>query len=192
MKSRRRLLLALVLLASRSLSAQVYSFELDAAETAIDFVVDATLHKVHGTAKALRGQVRIDSEGGQSDGEVVVDALSLETGNARRDKQMHRRVLESETFPEIVLVIDGLMGQFEAEMSGDLEVSARLRLHGGEHPLTLPVSVEAGAGRLRFQTRFVVPYVAWGLKNPSKLLLRVGKEVEVSIDAAGALVPLAE
>jgi hypothetical protein len=34
---------------------------------------------------------------------------------------------------------------------------------------------------------FVVPYVAWGLKNPSTLFLRVSDKVNIDINAAGRL-----
>ncbi len=188
--SRSWVLAFLALVVPSSLAAQTYSFDLDVAATEIRFVVDSTLHKVHGTAQALRGSLRIDTERGEAEGQVVVDARSFETGNARRDKQMHQRVLESDDFPELVLIVDGLVGSFEPGSGGVIRVLARLRIHGEEHSLTLPVTLDSRAGRLHARTTFLVPYVEWGLEDPSRLLLRVAKEVEVSIDASGELIRL--
>jgi hypothetical protein len=36
---------------------------------------------------------------------------------------------------------------------------------------------------------FVVPYVDWGLKDPSNFVLRVSKQVEVDITATGHYAP---
>jgi hypothetical protein len=32
---------------------------------------------------------------------------------------------------------------------------------------------------------FVVPYVQWGMKNPSTLFLRVGDKVNIDLEAVG-------
>jgi hypothetical protein len=36
----------------------------------------------------------------------------------------------------------------------------------------------------------VIPYIAWGLKNPSTFFLHVSDEVEVDITAAGRVLPM--
>ncbi len=36
---------------------------------------------------------------------------------------------------------------------------------------------------------FIVPYVKWGLKDPSIMILKVAKEVHIDLDLAGTLSP---
>jgi polyisoprenoid-binding protein YceI len=166
---------------------EVYRYRLDPAATEISFLLDATMHKVRGTAALERGEIRFDDETGSAEGEVVIDATSAQTGNAKRDRDMHVKVLESESFPEIVLDVEGFAGDFDPKAPSEVAVSGRLRIHGAEHPLKLVMKLTPRGDRLEAATSFVVPYVEWGMKNPSKAFLRVGKEVEVTIEAAGRL-----
>jgi polyisoprenoid-binding protein YceI len=104
---------------------------------------------------------------------------------------MHAKVLESAKFKEIVLAVDGFEGKFDRAAPSKLTVKARFRIHGAEHSVVLELAITphgAGADQLLgAATTFTVPYVDWGMKDPSKAFLRVGKEVEVSIDAKGVL-----
>jgi hypothetical protein len=45
----------------------------------------------------------------------------------------------------------------------------------------MPVQVEAGADRYTATLHFTVPYVQWGMKNPSTLILRVSDKVDIDI-----------
>jgi polyisoprenoid-binding protein YceI len=181
------LVLAALLLAA-PLRAASYTWTLDPASTKVTFLLDAFMHKVHGAASLVRGEVRFDDAGSAS-GEIVVDATSAETGNKGRDEDMHTKVLESAKFKEIVLAIDGYEGKFDPAAASELKVKGRFRIHGADHPVTLDMKLkpEASASRLEAAGTFSVPYVEWGMKNPSKPFLRVGKAVDVSIDAHGTL-----
>jgi polyisoprenoid-binding protein YceI len=185
--------LALLALAGAG-AAGTYTFQLDPQATEVRFLLDAFLHKVHGTAALERGEIRFDDRSGEAEGEVVVDAAAAQTGNEKRDRDMHVKVLESEQYPDIVLVVDGYEGHFDPATPSEVVVKGRLRLHGDEHPVRLEMVLEpegeggaGGAQRLTAVTTFMVPYVAWGMKNPSKPFLRVAKEVEVTIEAVGDL-----
>jgi len=36
---------------------------------------------------------------------------------------------------------------------------------------------------------FQIPYVAWGMKDPSMFIVRAAKEVDVTVESAGAVAP---
>jgi polyisoprenoid-binding protein YceI len=184
--------IAVLLLTAGAAGAESYAFRLDPKSTRVTFLLDAFMHKVHGKAALARGEIRFD-QSGAARGEVVVDATSAQTGNEKRDRDMHVKVLESEAFPEIVLAVDSYQGRFDPGAPSEVVVKARLRIHGAEHPIQLEMALAPepeGAGaakRLEATTTFSVPYVEWGMKDPSKALLRVGKVVEVTIEASGTL-----
>lgn len=158
---------------------------LDPERTAIAFTLGATLHTVHGTARLKSAAIRFDPESGEASGEVVIDARSLETGNARRDATMHAEVLESATWPEIRFTPRRVDGRFEPDGRSDLTLAGTVAIHGAEHDLSIAVQVTAAPGRLTGAARFEIPYVAWGMKDPSVFVLRVEKSVQVAIAFEG-------
>lgn len=164
---------------------------LDPAATEIRFTLDATLHTVRGTVALESGEIRLDTASGALAGRLVVDAASAETGNESRDGKMHETVLESGRFGRIILEPERLEGELALDGTSRVVVHGTLELHGDRHQVALPaqVTVEAANRQLRAAATLEVPYVAWGMKDPSKLLLRVGKLVRVEIDAVATLVP---
>ena len=63
-----------------------------------------------------------------------------------------------------------------------------LKLHGTGHPVSLTVPVQVKGDALTAQTHLVIPYIAWGLKNPSTVFLHVSDKVDVNITAVGRIV----
>ena len=83
-------------------AAQQIAVNLDPAQTKIQWTLGDVLHTVHGTFKMRSGSVTFDPKSGAASGEIIVDATSGESGNHSRDQKMHKEVLESRRYPEII------------------------------------------------------------------------------------------
>ena len=179
---------AVLCAAAAPVLSQEIVLELDPARSTVQFKLDATLHTVHGGFKLRRGTVRFDPSTGKISGEVVVDAASGESGNEGRDRRMHRSVLESARYPEITFTPDRVEGTVAPQGVSEVRVHGVFRIHGAAHDVTLPVRVELGNGLATLFTHFTIPYVKWGMKNPSSLLLRVSDRVELDVTACGRFI----
>jgi polyisoprenoid-binding protein YceI len=160
---------------------------LDPAQTHVGFTLGATLHTVHGTFKLKSGEIRFDLSTGKASGKIVVDATSGESGNESRDKKMHVDYLESQKFPEIVFAPTQVKGTLNPGAASEFEVIGVFRLHGSDHEFTLNVTVQPGTEKLEAKTQFTIPYVRWGIKNPSTFILRVSDKVDIEVQATGNL-----
>jgi len=163
--------------------AQETTLNLDPEKTTVRFTLQATLHTVHGSFRLKKGAIKFDPATGAASGAVVVDATSGETGNQKRDRNMHRDVLMSERYPEITFTPTRVAGAVQPQGESSVQVEGVLRLQGSDHTITLPFTVQASGSELRATTQFTVPYVAWGLKNPSTFFLHVADKVELSVVA---------
>lgn len=174
--------LACVTVFTPAARAQETVVNLDPAQTKIEFSVDSTLHTVHGTFKLKSGTIRFDAATGKASGSIVVDATSGDSDSTGRDKKMHQEVLESPKFPEITFTPSRVHGAITKDGTSNVQVSGVFRLHGQDHDLTLKISVLPGsAGRMQVTTDFEVPFIEWGLKDPSNFILHVNKIVNVHV-----------
>ncbi len=158
---------------------------LDPENTRVSFTLGATGHDVEGLFHLRAGSIRFDPQAGTASGEVAIDAGRAETGNKRRDKAMHRKVLESADHPLIVFTPRQLRGELAESGASQLELVGSVALLGVEHPLTLPTRLEVDGDTVTAEATFSVPYVEWGLHDPSMFILKVAKEVEVTVSMTG-------
>jgi polyisoprenoid-binding protein YceI len=178
---------AVFLLAVAPLAAAETSLELDPERTTVTFTLGDVLHTVHGAFKLKRGSVQFDSATGQASGEIVVDVSSGASGNGARDKRMHQEILESARYPEAVFTPDHVTGELAPAGESRLDVHGSFQIHGASHEMTVHFSASAHSGDVTASAAFTVPYVQWGMKNPSNFLLRVSDKVEMKVQAAGRL-----
>lgn len=166
-------------------SAQELALSLDPQHTTIDYTLGDVLHTVHGTFQLKRGNLKLDAASRKLTGEIVVDAKSGQSGSGMRDRKMHREVLESEQYPEIAFHPDRIEGTVAAQGKSSVHVHGIFNIHGADHELTVPAEVEMFPGHWTATLHFAVPYVSWGIKNPSTLFLKVGESVDIDLATAG-------
>ena len=153
--------------------------------TEIHWTLDTLLHTVHGTFKLKSGTVAFDPANGKASGRLLVSALSGESGSESRDERMHKSILESAKYDEIAFTPDRVEGAVPAQGASTIQVHGLFRLHGADHEMTLPMQINVEPSRITATTKFDIPYIKWGLKNPSTFVLRVGDKVEIEIHAVG-------
>jgi len=171
--------------AASTASAPV-TLSVDPDHSALHWMLDTTLHTVHGTFKYQRGTLQIDPATGKASGEIVVSATSGDSGNEGRDKKMHKDVLESSRYQEIVFRPDRIEGTISPQGTSHVQVHGIFALHGAEHELTVPVDAELTADHWKGNSKFIVPFIQWGLKNPSNFLLKVKHEVAIELELTGS------
>jgi polyisoprenoid-binding protein YceI len=167
--------------------AQQKTFILDPAQTKVNFSVDSTLHTVHGDFRLKRGNIQFDDAAGTAGGELIVDSTSGESGSDGRDKKMHKDILESPKYSDIIFTPRHIKGTVAAEGKSNVEVEGLLTMHGKSNPITIPLEVQLRGGVGSAEGSFSVKYQEWGMKNPSTFILRVNNKVEIHVHAVGRL-----
>jgi polyisoprenoid-binding protein YceI len=177
--------IALALALAAPLLAQEVTVELDPVQTHIGFTLSDVLHTVHGTFKLKNGTIRFDPATGTASGLVVVDTTSGNSGNQARDRKMHKEILLSQQYPQMTFTPVRIQGQVVPQGESQVEIQGVIRLDGKDHETVLTAHVQLAGDQLTATTNFVIPYVEWGLKNPSTFILRVSDKVDIDIHASG-------
>jgi polyisoprenoid-binding protein YceI len=178
------IVLILAAIGSLAQTAEV-TLEFLPVQTTVGFTLGDTLHTVHGGFDLKRGRVNYNPSTGDVSGEIVLDATSGHSGNGMRDKKMHKEILESEKYPDIVFRPDRVEGKVLPEGTSTVQVHGVFSIHGADHEMTLPIQVQMSPNHWEATAHFVVPYTKWGIKNPSTFILRVSESVEIDVHATG-------
>ena len=189
-QSARYALASLILLGlSLPALAAAETLRLDPARSKLSFVLGATGHDVEGSLVLESGSLTFDRATGEAGGEILIDAKGTQTGSGSRDKKMHTEVLKSAEFPRIVFRPTRIEGPLPVSGKARIGLCGQLGLIGLEHEIVLPADVEIEGGRVKASAAFEIPFVAWGLEDPSILFLKVDKVVAVKLAVEGDLAP---
>jgi len=156
----------------------------DPAHTQIRWTLADVLHTVHGTFQLKGGLVSFTPATGAAEGELLVDLDSGNSGNSARDHKMKKDVLETPTYPEAIFHPEKVSGTLRSGATQQVTVDGTFTIHGHDHPLRMIVSAQmTHATHAHLTTHFTIPYVQWGMKDPSTFVLRVGKQVSIDVTA---------
>lgn len=167
-------------------TAHEVALTVDVTKSKVNFTLGSTLHTVHGIFALKHGAIRIEPDG-KASGEIVADATSGQSGDSGRDKKMHKDVLESPKFTEVVFRPDRVDGKIPASGAVSVQMHGMFALHGSEHEMTVPVTGEVNGDHWSGKATLKIPYVAWGLKSPNTFLLKADPVVEVELELVGTI-----
>jgi hypothetical protein len=69
---------------------------------------------------------------------------------------------------------------FRAEV---VTVEGIFHIRGADHPLQMQINIHPEGNAIILKTEFAVPYVDWGMEDPSILFFRVDTTVNIEVEA---------
>ena len=144
------------------LSGAVGLWTLDPTATTITFKTRAMwgLAKVKGTFKAVGGTAQV-ADTGQAEGELTIDASSVDTGNSKRDNHLRSAdFFESDKHPVFVFSIHDI----KAEGDTRITLLGTFAVRGHSRPLDISASVfPIGADTIELHSEFQIDRSDWGV-----------------------------
>lgn len=181
------LILAFPFLFVAAALGQHQTFSVNPSVSTVAFALTGTGHEVQGSFHVANGTIDFDRGTMKMSGSIVVSAASGDSGDKGRDKKMHSDVLDVEHFADVTFQPQSYQGTLAPIGDSTLQVSGVFNLHGTPHDLTVPMQVHIDGSSLTAKGSFIVPYVKWGLKDPSIFILKVAKEVHIDLNLAGTV-----
>lgn len=181
------LVLALPLSFGTAAYTQQQTFTVNPDASQVAFALAGSGHHVQGTFHVQSGSIVFDRSAQSISGSVVVAAGSGNSGEPSRDKKMNSDVLDVAHFSEASFVPKSYQGTIAASGGSTIQVLGTFTLHGAPHDITVPMQIQIDGTNVTAKGEFTVPYVQWGLKDPSVFILKVAKEVKVDLTLVGQL-----
>ena len=175
-----------VLLAPVAL-AQHQTFVVNPDASEVKMTLRTTHEIVNGTFHIQSGSIEFERNNPKMSGSIVVLAGSGKTGNDSRDKKMNKDILQVEQHAIVSFEPKSYTGVIAPSGDSTIQVTGIFTLLGTPHEITIPILVHLDSTGAAAKAHFVVPYVQWGLKNPSFLIWRADNDVAIDLFLSGRL-----
>lgn len=167
--------------------AQHQTFVVNPDASEVKMTLNTTHELVNGTFHVQSGSIEFDRSNPRMSGTVVVLAGSGKTGNDSRDKKMYRDILVVEQYATVSFEAKTLAGAIASSGDSIIQVTGIFTLLGTPHEITVPMVVHLDGASATAKAHFVVPYVHWGLKNPSFLIWKADDDVAIDLNLVGTI-----
>ena len=179
--------LAFAVVLAPAVFAQHQAFAVNPDASDVKMKLNTTHEVVNGTFHVQSGSINFDRTASHISGIVIVAAGSGKTGNDSRDKKMNKDLLKVDQFATVSFAPKTYSGTIAASGDSTIQVSGVFTLLGTAHDLTIPMQIHIDGSNATAKGQFVVPYVQWGLKNPSFLIWKADNDVAIDLDLIGRL-----
>ena len=179
--------LALAVMLGPAALAQHQTFAVNPDSSEVRMKLNTTHEVVNGTFHVQSGAIDFDRSASRISGIVIVAAGSGKTGNDSRDKKMNKDILKAEQFASVSFSPKTYTGIITASGDSTIQVSGVFTLLGTAHDLTIPMQIHVDGSKATAKGEFVVPYVQWGLKNPSFLIWKAENDVAIDLNLVGKI-----
>ena len=177
------------LLFASSAFAQHQTFTVDPNASQVAFALAGSGHHVSGTFHVQSGSIDFDRTAHTISGSVVVAAGSGNSGEPSRDKKMNNDVLDIAHYSESPSPRRNTTAPSRPPATPPSRSTVHSRCTARPMTLPCPCRSTSTAGLSTPKTHFIVPYVQWGLKDPSWGFLKVSKEVDIDLTLTGKVTP---
>ena len=167
--------------------AQHQTFVANPDASEVKITLNTTHEIVNGIFHVQSGSIEFDRGTPKMSGSVVVLAGSGKTGNDSRDNKMNKDILRVEQYATVSFEPKTYAGAIAHSGDSNLQVTGIFTLLGTPHEITIPILVHIEGTTTTAKAHFVLPYVQWGLKNPSFLIWKADDDVAIDIFLAGRL-----
>ncbi len=175
-----------VMLAPAAL-AQHQTFVVNPDASQVNITLKTTHELVNGAFHVQSGSIEFDRSTSRMSGSVVVLAGSGKTGNDSRDKKMYKDILRVEQYATISFEPKTYTGAIAPSGDSNIQVTGNFTLLGTPHEITVPMLVHLDGASATAKAHFVIPYVQWGLKNPSFMIWKAENDVAIDLNLAGTV-----
>jgi polyisoprenoid-binding protein YceI len=147
------------------------------SRTRVTFSVGNLGRRAHGSVACSWGELRLDAEGCPTAVRAELDLDSLDTGIAKRDRDLRRpRLLDIDRHPTMTWAAD----RFTRGEDGSWTAEGVLAVRGTAAPLSVVGAAEAEGPWLRVHARGELDRRSVGIRAPSLL---IGRTVRIELEA---------